>query len=115
MLPTRQFQGNQFWRELIFGEGREGGVLTACGFLSREHTGFPGNREVQPTKFCQETKAWSGMFPAIIYGQGLTILLKGQLVGRVAKKSALQRCGHQSPSVHPAFVQAAIHPQITAF
>lgn len=30
MLPTRQFRGNQFWRELVFWEvgGREG-VLTA--------------------------------------------------------------------------------------
>ena len=49
MLPTQQFWGNQFWRELIFfGGGGSGGRLNSQrrrGFLSREHAGFPGNKK----------------------------------------------------------------------
>ena len=37
------------------------------------------------------------------------------LGGRGAKMSALQKCGHQSPSLPPALMQAATHPWITAF
>ena len=63
------FGGNSFW-------GRKG-CLTAktLWFLSWEHFGFPGNREVQPPKFCLKTKAWPGMLPTITHGQGFTILL----------------------------------------
>lgn len=38
MLPTRQFWGHQFWRELIFGRG-EGGCLNSQSTV----VFFPGN------------------------------------------------------------------------
>lgn len=39
MLPTRQFRGNQFWRELVFWEGGEGGCLNSQSTV----VSFPGN------------------------------------------------------------------------
>ena len=77
------FGGNSF---VWWGGGRLNSQRR-CGFLSREHIGFLGNREVQPPKFCRETKAWPGMLPTIIHSQGLTIPLAQAVcwVGEVQK------------------------------
>lgn len=103
----------------FFWWGREEGVDSQrrCGFLSREHTGFPDNREVQPPKFCWETKAWLGMLPTIIHSQAVTIPLSQAVcwVGEVQKCQLCKNVGTGPRLSPPAFVQAATHPQITAF
>lgn len=84
------FGGNSFF--FLVGEG--GGCLNSqrhCGFLSREHTGFLGNREVQPPEFCWETKAWPGMLPTMICSQGLTVP-PAQAVSWVGEVQKCQLC-----------------------
>lgn len=77
MLPTRQFWGNHFWRELILGEGR-GCFLTAKALLWFPFLGtlwFPWQQRSPTSKVL--LKAWPGMLPAITHGQGCAMLLAG--------------------------------------
>ena len=121
MLPTQQVWGTQFWEgtHFFFGGGGRGCILTANGTV----VSFPGNTLVSLATRSPASKvlprdqglAWDApdYYPR---PRSHHPTLPGRaLGGRGAKMSALQKCGHQSPPLPTALMQAATHPWITAF
>lgn len=107
--------GNSFF----FGGGGRGYILTAKGTV----VSFPGNTLVSLATRSPASKvlprdqglAWDApdYYPR---PRSHHPTLPGRaLGGRGAKMSALQKCGHQSPPLPTALMQAATHPWITAF
>lgn len=81
MLPTRQFWGNHFWRELILGGGK--GVL--LNSPSAAVVCFPGNPLVSLAteksslqSSAQRPRPGLGCSQQLPRGQGFAMLLQGQ-------------------------------------
>lgn len=98
MLPTRQFWGNHFWRELILGGGR-GCFLTANALLWFPFLGtlwFPWQQRSPASKVLLKDQGLACDAPSNYPRPRLrhAACRGGELSGRGAKMSALQNCGH---------------------
>lgn len=116
MLPTRQFWGNHFWRELILGGGR-GCFLTAQALLWFPFLGtlwFPWQQRSPASKVLLKDQglAWDAPSNYPSAKASPCCCRGGEPSGRGAKVSALQNGGTGGP---PPPVQAATHAQIAAF